>query len=314
MSREMNVREAVMDAVREEMERDPTVVYLGECVQGLFGDRSFEMPIAEAGFTGLGVGAALAGLRPIVEIMFGDFVTFAMDPIVNQAAKIRYMFGGAASVPLVIRCPFGACPGMAAQHCQSLESWFAGIPGLKVVAPATPRDAKGLMLAAIRDDNPVIFCEARHSSIRETISEADGPAPIGEAVIRRDGADATVVTYGSLVEKSLQAAEELAARDIDTEVIDLRTLLPLDGEAVLASVAKTGRLVTAAEAYAPCSVASEIAALVMEKGFDSLKAPLRRVHAKFAPVPFAAELVDSLLPNMEDIVHAVEPVTTSGAE
>lgn len=305
MSHEINCRQAVMEAVKEAMEADPTVVYLGECVQGLYGDRSYEMPISEAGFTGLGVGAALAGLRPIVEIMFGDFLTFAMDPIVNQAAKIRYMFGGMASVPIVIRAPFGACPGMAAQHTQSLEALFAGIPGLKVVTPATPRDAKGLMHAAIRDDNPVLFCEARHSSIKEDLTGRDCVVPIGKAAVARAGTDATLVTYGSMLQTALAAAERLAEQGIDTEVVDLRTVLPLDERAILESVAKTGHLITASEAHAPCSVASEVATIVLEKGFHLLKAPLQRVHPKFAPVPFSKELVQAFLPQVGDIVQAV---------
>jgi len=271
-----------------------------------FGDRSFEMPISESGFTGIGVGAAIAGLRPIVEIMFCDFVTVAMDPIVNQAAKIHYMFGGMASVPIVVRAPFGAYVSMSAQHSQSLESWFSGVPGLKVVTPSTPYDVKGLMKSAIRDDNPVIFCD--HKQLRGLtgqVPEEDYTVPIGQATVVRPGNDATIVTYAFMTQKSLEAAEQLEKHGIDVEVVDLRTTLPIDEEAILNSVGKTGRLVTVAEACAPCSVASEVAALVMEKGFDLLKAPLRRVHAKFAPIPFAKTLEDHLLPQTEDIIAAV---------
>lgn len=308
MSNLINCRQATMEAVREAMEADPRVVYLGECVDGVYGDRSYEMPISEAAFTGLGVGAALAGLRPIVEIMFGDFLTFAMDPIVNQAAKIRYMFGGMASVPLVIRAPFGACGGMAAQHTQSLESWFAGVPGLKVVTPATPHDAKGLMHAAIRDDNPVLFCEARNSGITEDLSGVDCSVAIGKAAVVRPGSDVSIVTYGATLQTSLAAAQILSEQGIDAEVIDLRTVLPIDKETILASVAKTGRLVTVAESHAPCSVASEVATIVMENAFHCLKAPLRRVHPKFAPIPFSRELMRELMPQVDGVVRAVNDV------
>jgi pyruvate/2-oxoglutarate/acetoin dehydrogenase E1 component len=307
--REITYAQALSEAVQEEMTRDPNVIYLGECVGGRYGDRSFEMPISESGFTGIGVGAAIAGLRPIVEIMFCDFVTVAMDPIVNQAAKIHYMFGGMASVPIVVRAPFGAYVSMSAQHSQSLESWFSGVPGLKVVTPSTPYDVKGLMKAAIRDDNPVIFCDhKRLRGLTDQVPEGDYTVPIGQATVVRPGNDATIVTYAFMTRKSLEAAEQLEKHGIDVEVVDLRTTLPIDEEAILNSVGKTGRLVTVAEACAPCSVASEVAALVMERGFDLLKAPLRRVHAKFAPIPFAKTLEDHLLPQTEDIVAAVRDV------
>ena len=307
--------EAEREAVRQEMERDATVVYMGECVAGRFGERSFEMPISESGFTGVGVGAALAGLRPIVEIMFGDFVTVAMDPIVNQAAKIRYMFGGSSSVPLVVRCAFGACAGMGAQHTQTLESWFAGVPGLKVVAPSCVRDVVGLMRSAIRDDNPVVFCYQRNLAGQTGLMpSADHSVPIGEADVKRPGNDATVVTYGAMVPKVLAAAEQLAGTGIDAEVVDLRTLLPLDEETILRSVAKTGRLVVAAEAHGPCSVAAEVAAVVMEKGFDLLRAPLGRVHLGFAPIPFAREPFNTLMPQVDDIVRSVSRTLDSVSE
>ena len=305
--KQITYAQALAEGIQEEMARDPNVVYLGECVAGRYGDRCFEMPISESGFTGIGVGAAIAGLRPIVEIMFLDLVTVAMDPIVNQAAKIHYMFGGMTSVPIVIRTPFGGYVSMAAQHSQSLESWFSGVPGLKVVAPSTPYDAKGLMKAAIRDDNPVIFCDhKRLGGLTGQVPEGDYTVPIGQATVIRPGKDATIVTYAFMTRKSLEAAEQLKQQGIDVEVVDVRTTLPIDEETILNSVGKTGRLITVAEACAPCSVASEIAALVMEKGFDLLKAPLRRVHAKFAPIPFAQSLENHLLPQTEDIVAAVE--------
>jgi len=307
--RQITYAQALSEAIKEEMELDPTVIYLGECVEGRYGNRCFEMPISEAGFTGIGVGAAIAGLRPIVEIMFCDFITIAMDPIVNQAAKMRYMFGGMTSVPVVLRTPLGGYVSMSAQHSQSLESWFSGVPGLRVVIPSTPYDVKGLMKAAIRDDNPVVFCDHKMlGGLTGHVPEEDYTVPIGQAVISRPGKDATIVTYAFMVQKSLEAAERLNQCGINVEVIDLRTTLPIDGETILTSIAKTGRLVTVAEACAPCSVASEVAALVMEKGFDLLKAPLKRVHAKFAPIPFARNLENHVLPQTEDIVAAVEGV------
>lgn len=305
--RHITYAEALAEAIQEEMARDPNVVYLGECVGDRYGERSLEMPISESGFTGIGVGAAIAGLRPVVEIMFFDFVTVAMDPIVNQAAKIHYMFGGTASVPMVVRAPFGGYVSMSAQHSQCLESWFSGMPGLKVVTPSTPFDAKGLMKSAIRDDNPVIFCDHKKlGGLTGQVPEDDYTVPIGRATIIRPGKDVTIVAYAYMTQKSLEAAEQLGQQGIDVEVVDLRSTLPIDAETILSSVGKTGRLITVAEAYAPCSVASEVAALVMEKGFDLLKAPLQRVHAKFAPVPFARSLENHLLPQTEDIVAAVE--------
>ena len=311
-SEETTYAEAEREAVRGEMERDPSVIYLGECVAGRFGERSFEMPISESGFTGLSVGAALAGLRPIVEIMFGDFVTVAMDPLVNQAAKIRYMFGGSSSVPLVVRCAFGACAGMGAQHTQTLESWFAGVPGLKVVAPSCVADVAGLMRSSIRDDNPVVFCYQRSLAGQAgALPPADHLVPIGKADMKRTGSDATIVAYGAMIPKALAAATQLATLGIEAEVVDLRTLLPLDEETVLQSVAKTGRLIVAAETYAPCSVASEVAAFVVEKGFHLLKAPIARVHLRFAPIPFAKELFDSVNAQVDDIVQTVLRIADS---
>ena len=305
--RQITYAQALGEAIQEEMDRDSRVVYLGECVEGRYKGRCFEMPISETGFTGMGVGAAIAGLRPIVEIMFCDLITVAMDPIVNQAAKIRYMFGGMTSVPIVIRAPFGGYVSMSAQHSQSLESWFSAIPGLKVITPSTSHDVKGLMKAAIRDDNPVIFCDHKKlGGLTGDVPDEDYTVPIGEAVITRSGKDATIVTYAFMAQKSLEAAEQLEQHGIDVEIVDLRTTLPIDEEMVLNSLGKTGRLITVAEACAPCSVASEIAAIVMEKGFHLLKSPLKRVHAKFAPIPFASNLETHMLPQTEDIVAAVK--------
>lgn len=310
--RQITYSQAMSEAIQEEMDRDPTVVYLGECVEGRYGDRCLEMPISETGFTGIGVGAAVAGLRPIVEIMFCDLVTVAMDPIVNQAAKMRYMFGGMTSVPIVIRAPFGGYVSMAAQHSQSLESWFSCIPGLKVITPSTAYDVKGLMKAAIRDDNPVIFCDHKKlGGMTSDIPDDDYTVPIGQAVVTRPGKDATIATYAFMAQKSLEAAQLLEQDGIDVEIVDLRTTLPIDEETILNSLGRTGRLITVAEACAPCSVASEIAAVVMEKGFHLLKSPLKRVHAKFAPIPFANNLENNVLPQTEDIVTAVKDLVTS---
>jgi pyruvate dehydrogenase E1 component beta subunit len=306
MSELVTYGEAERLAIKGEMDRDHRVVYLGECVEGRFAGRSFEMPISEGAFTGLGVGAALTGLRPIVEIMFGDFVTVAMDPIVNQAAKMRYMFGGTADVPLVIRCAFGACGGMAAQHTQNLESWFAAVPGLQVVAPGDVADVAGLMRAAIRDDNPVVFCYQRNlSGLKGEMPPADFVVPIGKAAVKRPGRDVTVVSYGETLPKALEAARVIAETGIEAEIVDLRTLLPLDIDTVLESVSHTGRLVVAAGTYAPCSPAGEVLALVAERGFRRLKAPPRRVNLKFAPTPFNNELADHVFIHPADIIAAV---------
>ena len=308
--RQISYSQAITEAIVEEMERDKNVIYLGECVKGRYiKDRVFEMPISEAGFTGAGVGSAMTGLRPIVEIMFCDFVTLACDQIVNQAAKIHYMFGGTISVPLVIRAPVGGYISMAAQHSQMFESWFSHVPGLKVVLPSTPYDAKGLLKSAIRDDNPVMYLD--HKRLGGTIGEApeeDYTLPIGKADVKRPGKDVTIVTYSYMVSKSLEAAEELSKKDIDVEVVDLRSTLPIDEETVLASVKKTGKVVIVQETYAPCSVSSEIAALVVEKGFHFLNAPIKRVHAKWAPIPFAENLENDVLPQTQDIITAVEGV------
>jgi len=308
--RQISLSQAITEAIVEEMERDKSVIYLGECVKGRYiEDKVFEMPISEAGFTGTGVGAAMTGLRPIVEIMFCDFITLACDQVVNQAAKIHYMFGGTRSVPLVIRAPAGAYSSMAAQHSQMFEAWFSHVPGLKVILPSTPYDAKGLLKSAIRDDNPVIYID--HKRLGGTIGEVpdeDYTLPIGKADVKRSGKDVTIVTYSYTVSKSLEAAEELSQKDIDVEVVDLRSTLPMDEETVLASVEKTGKLVIVQETYAPCSVSSEIAAVVVEKGFHFLTAPIKRIHAKWAPIPFAENLENDILPQTKDIIAAVEEV------
>ena len=320
--RQISYSQALKEAMVEEMERDKRVIMMGLCLkEGYkeFGtpieddksyekvyDRIFDMPISESGYTGTGVGAALTGLRPVVVIMFSDFTTVACDQIVNQAAKIRYMFGGKGKVPMVIRANTGGYVSLAAQHSQMLEAWFSAVPGLKVILPSTPYDAKGLLKSAIRDDNPVLFFEHKQLyGIVGEVPEEDYTMPIGKADIKRPGEDVTIATYSYMVHKSLEAAEELSQNNIDVEVVDLRTTSPIDSEAVLASVKKTGKLVIVQETYAPCSVSSEIAALVADQGFDFLSAPIKRVHAKWAPVPFAFHLENYILPQTQDIVEKV---------
>ena len=318
MNRKLSYSEAIAEAQLQEMQRDPRVFLMGLVQQDPYGsafgqtkgissalgvERVLDMPISEAAYTGAGVGAAITGMRPIVELQFSDFITIAMDQIVQQAANMRYMFGGQLSVPLVVRAPTGAYLGAAAHHSHSLESWFAFIPGLKVVLPSNAYDAKGLLISAIRDENPVLYLEHKKLYDKKTdVPEAPYTIPLGKAAVKREGKDLTIVTYSFLVSKSLEAAEALARDGIDAEVIDLRSVSPLDEETILKSVAKTGRLLIAQEAYAPCSVSSEVAAIVAEKGFDYLDAPIRRITAGFAPIPFAPVLENRVLPQTEGIV------------
>lgn len=321
--REISYVRAIGEALREEMHRDPNIFLAGEDIgpsggtfgmtRGLhkeFGDaRVKDTPISEAAIVGLAVGAAAAGARPVVEIMFDDFITIAMDQIVNQAAKMRYMFGGKLRLPITIRTMCGAGLNAGPQHSQSLEAWFVHVPGLKVVMPSTPYDVKGLLKAAIRDDNPVIFLEnkALHG-MRMAVPEEDYVLPLGKAEIKREGRDVTVVAISQMVPKALAAATQLAAEGIEVEVVDPRTLSPLDKDTILASVRKTGRLVVAHEAVAPCGIGAEIAAIVAEEAFSSLRAPVKRVTAPFTPVPYSKPLEAFYLPNAERIAQAVKGV------
>jgi pyruvate/2-oxoglutarate/acetoin dehydrogenase E1 component len=321
-TRMLTYAEALNEALRQEMRRDPRVFVMGEDVAvwgggGVFGvtkglveefgaDRVRDTPISEEAIAALAVGAAVAGARPVAEFMYADFMALAMEPIVNQAAKIRYMFGGKARVPVVFRAQEGAGRGNAAQHSQSLEAWFCHIPGLKVVTPSTPADAKGLLVSAIRDDNPVVFLE--HKILYNT----RGPVPPGEYVIplgvadcRREGRHATFVGIHTMVHKALTAAETLAGEGIELEVIDPRTLVPFDLDTVVASVRKTGRLVVGHEAYERCGVASEIIAQVVTTAFDALDAPPVRLCGKNVPIPYNARLEAAALPQVDDIVDAV---------
>src|SRR5712671_2631105 len=321
----ITVREALRDAIAEEMRRDDTVFLLGEEVaeyqgaykvsQGLlqeFGPRRvIDTPITEQGFTGVGIGAAFAGLRPIVEFMTFNFAMQAMDQLINSAAKTRYMSGGQMAAPIVFRGPNGIASRVAAQHSQCYASWYAHVPGLKVVAPYTGADHKGLLKSAIRDPNPVIFLE--HELVYgESFAVPDDPeflVPIGKARIARAGEHVTITAFSRMVKLALQAAEELEKAGISAEVIDLRSLRPFDVAAVAESVKKTNRIVSVEEGWPFAGIGSEIAAIVMEECFDWLDAPLKRVAGKDVPLPYAANLERLAVPQVEDIVAAAREVT-----
>ena len=321
--REMTFVEALNAALHQEMARDDRVFLMGEDVglnggifqvsHGLrdrFGEeRVRDTPISEPSFVGMGVGAAVAGMRPIVEIQIWDFIAMTMDQIVNQAAKIRYMLGGRPTVPLVIRGPQGGGIRLAAQHSQSLEAWFAHVPGLVVVAPSTPYDAKGLLATAIRDDNPVIFLE--HKMLYPTkgqVPEGDYVIPLGKADVKRAGTDVTVVATQMMVQRALQVAGDLEQEGISVEVIDPRTLVPLDEDGILASVAKTNRLVIVHEAVKRGGFGAEIAAMVSEKGLDLLDAPIARIGARNVPMPYNDKLEVATIPSRDDIMAAIRSV------
>jgi pyruvate dehydrogenase E1 component beta subunit len=321
--KEVRYIKAINEALHEEMARDESVFIIGEDVgapggafggtRGLlqaFGERRVkDTPISESAIMGLALGAAMKGLRPVVEIMFADFLPVCMDQIVNQIAKTRFMFGGQFTAPLVIRAPGGAGLNAGPQHSQSLEAWFAHVPGLKVVMPATPMDAKGMLKSAIRDDDPVLFLEHKALyAMSGQVPEDEFLVPIGKADIRRTGGDVTIVTASRMVQPSLDAAETLAQQGTQAEVIDLRSLTPLDKDAIFTSVEKTSRLVIAHEAVKSFGIGAEIAAMVSEEMIDVLDAPVVRVGAPFSPVPFSHE--GDYLPNAADIVRAVEKVMT----
>ena len=322
--KEIRYIRAITEALREEMARDENIFIIGEDVgagdgafsatRGLlqeFGDRRIkDAPISESGFMGLALGAAMTGLRPVVEIMFMDFLTVCMDQIVNEIAKARYMFGGQFKVPITIRTPAGAAGSGGPQHSQCLEAWFAHIPGLKVVMPSTAYDVKGLLKSSIRDDNPVIFIEHKQLyAKKEEIPEEEYLLPLGKADIKREGSDVTIVATGIIVLEAMAAADKLAAEGISIEIIDPRTISPLDKEAILDSVKKTGRLVIAQEAVTTCGFGSEIAAIIAEEAMDYLDAPIKRVGARFTPLAFSKPMEDFCLPNSESIVRAVKEIT-----
>lgn len=332
MTREISMSAALNEAIKLAMRKDDHVILMGEDVAGganvdhlqddeawggvlgvtkgivqEFGrERVLDTPISEAGYIGAAMAAASTGLRPIAELMFNDFIGTCLDQVLNQGAKFRYMFGGKAEVPITIRTTHGAGFRAAAQHSQSLYALFTSIPGLKVIVPSTPYDAKGLLLAAIEDQDPVIFFEDKTLyNMTGDVPEEYYTLPIGKADIKRKGADVTIVAVGKQVYTALQAAEQLSLQGIEAEVLDPRSLSPLDEEAVLASVEKTNRLVIVDEANPRCSIAADIASLAADKGFDSLDAPVKKVTAPHTPVPFSPPLEDLYLPTPEKVVNTV---------
>jgi pyruvate dehydrogenase E1 component beta subunit len=322
--RKITYREALREALREEMRRDSTVFLLGEDIgkywggafkvtEGLaeeFGEeRVRDTPISESAIIGTGVGAAITGMRPVAEIMFGDLTALAMDQIANQAAKIRYMFGGQAKCPLVIRTPFGAGVNIASHHSQSLEAWFMHVPGLYVAVPSTPYDAKGLLKSAIRGNNPVVFCEHKLLyPVEGEVPEKEYTVPFGVADIKREGEDATIVATLYMMHKALEAAKTLEKEGISVEIVDPRTLTPLDKQAIIGSVKKTGRLVIVTEDCKTAGVSAEIAAIVAEEAIDYLDAPIKRVAEPDTPIPFSPTLEQYVIPDEKAIVKAVKEV------
>jgi len=320
--RELTVRDALREALREEMQRDKAVFLLGEDIGrywgGAFGvtkslaeefgdDRVRDTPISENAIVGAGIGAAITGMRPVAEIMFGDLSALAMDQICNQAAKIRYMFGGQTSVPLVVRTPFGAGVNIASHHSQSLEAWFMHTPGLLVAVPSTPYDAKGLLKTAIRGNDPVLFVEHKLLyPVKGMIPEDDYILPFGVADVKREGKDITIVATLFMVHKALAAAEQLQEEGISVEVVDPRTLTPLDKQTIVKSVRKTGRLVIVSEDAKTAGVSSEIAAVVAEEALDYLDAPIKRVAEPDTPIPFSPTLEKTVIPDEKSIVKAVK--------
>lgn len=314
---------AINEALKQVMREDPDVFLAGEDIAlfgGVFGtsrglldefgpERVVDTPIAESGLVGLGVGAAATGLRPVIEIMFMDFMGVCMDEIVNQAAKMKYMFGGKAVLPLTIRTMAGGGMSMAAQHSQSLEAWFCHVPGLKVVMPSTPYDAKGLLVAAIRDDNPVIVIEGKTSlGMKGEVPEELYEIPLGKANIVREGSNFTILALGRMVGEAVKAAETLAGEGLDVEVIDPRTLQPFDTETVVNSVRKTHRALVVHEAVRFGGIGGEFASQIQEEAFDYLDAPVGRVGAPFTPVPFSPTLEKAYLPTADTIVEEVRRI------
>ena len=332
MDRKISFQQAINEALAQEMERDPRVIVMGEDVAGgcgtdgqmdawggvlgvtkglwdKFGDRVMDTPITESAFVGAAIGAATTGLRPVVELMFVDFMGVCFDQIFNQAAKFRYMFGGKAVTPLVVRTMYGAGFRAAAQHSQCLYPLFTHIPGLKCVIPSTPYDAKGLLIQAIRDNDPVIFFEHKLLySIQGEVPEEPYAIPFGEANFVREGSDVTIVTLGRMVHIVSEAADALAAQGCACEGIDLRTTSPLDEDSILGSVEKTGRLVVVDEASPRCNIATDISALVAQRAFKSLRAPIRMVTPPHTPVPFSDVLEDLYIPDAGKVAGAVREI------
>jgi acetoin:2,6-dichlorophenolindophenol oxidoreductase subunit beta len=336
MARTITYREAINEALAQEMERDERVIVMGEdnaggegspgeqdawggvlgVTKGLYGrfpGRVLDTPISESAFIGAAIGAATGGMRPVAELMFIDFMGVCFDQIFNQAAKFRYMFGGKAVTPVVIRTMWGAGLRAAAQHSQSLLSVFTHVPGLKVAAPATPYDAKGLMIQSIRDDDPVIFAEHKMLyDLSGDVPEESYVIPFGEANVVREGGDVTIVAIGRMVHTALQAAEELAGSGVQAEVIDPRTTSPLDVDTILESVESTGRLVVVDESNPRCSLATDVAATVAQDAFDSLRAPIQLVTGPHSPVPFSDSLEDLFIPDAARIAAAVKTAVDHG--
>ncbi len=322
--RTISYRDALREALREEMARDKSIFLIGEDVgrywkgafkvtKGLaeeFGDeRVRDTPISESAIIGVAVGAAITGMRPVAEIMFGDLSALAMDQIANQAAKLRYMFGGQTKVPMVMRMPFGAGVNIATHHSQSLEAWFMHVPGLKIAIPSTPYDAKGLLKTAIRDDNPVMFFEHKLLyPLEGAVPEEEYTIPFGVADVKKEGKDVTLVATLYMVHKALGAAQELGKQGVDAEVIDPRTLAPLDKEAIIDSVKKTGRIVMVTEDCKTGGVSAEIAAIVAEEALDYLDAPIKRVAEPDTPIPFSPPLEQFVLPDEKRIIKAVKEI------
>ncbi|MHB8597108.1 MAG: alpha-ketoacid dehydrogenase subunit beta [Ktedonobacteraceae bacterium] len=319
--KEMTLGQAIREALAEELRRDPLVFIMGEDVaeagtpfkvlSGLveeFGTaRVIDTPISEAGITGLGVGGAMTGMRPIVDIMFGDFLALVMDQIVNQAAKVHYMSGGKLKVPLVVRTTLGATRRTGAQHSQSLHAWVSHVPGLKVVLPSTPYDAKGLLKTAIRDDNPVIFFEDKMMyQLKGLVPEGDYTIPFGVADIKREGTDVTIVATSSMVQVALEAAEKLAALNISAEVVDPRTMFPLDKHTLIESAKKTSRAIVMDEGYERYGVTAELAAVIAEGAFYYLDAPVKRMGAMDVPVPFSPVLEDLTVPTAKAVIEVAK--------
>jgi pyruvate/2-oxoglutarate/acetoin dehydrogenase E1 component len=317
--RELTMAEAVREALSEEMRRDPTVFIMGEDVaeagtpfkvlSGMveeFGkSRVIDTPISEPGFTGIGVGAAMTGLRPVVDIMFGDFLTLVMDQLVNQAAKVHYMSGGAWKVPMVLRTTLGASRRSAAQHSQSLQAWLSHVPGLKVVLPSTPYDAKGLLKTAIRDDNPVIFFEDKMMfRLKGPVPVEDYTIPFGVADIKREGEDITIVATSSMVQVALGAATLLEEIGISAEVVDPRTTWPLDEKTLIESAKKTSRAIVVDEGYEKYGITAEIASVIATGAFYDLDAPVKRIGAMHVPIPFSPPLEDATIPTEKSVFEA----------
>jgi len=320
--REITYLEAINEALTEEMARDERVFIMGEDIGmgyggGIFGatrgllekfgpERVIDTPISESAIAGCAVGAALVGYRPIIEFMFSDFMAIATDQIVNLAAKMRWCLGGDTGVPIVYRSAYGAGVGAALQHSQSFEAWFAHVPGLKVVLPSTPADAKGLLKASVRDDDPVIFLEHKflYRQLKGQVPEGDYVVPIGKGDLKREGKDITIIAYSAMVHRALEAADVLGKHGISVEVVDPRTILPLDEEIILRSVEKTGKAIIVHEAPMFGGFGGEIAALLSDKGFDYLDGPVKRVGGLFCPIPFSLTMEQMYLPNVDRIIQA----------